>query len=283
MADHPHDSKEYRSLSARSVRTIDKVQGAVGNYFDHLSGYDGGGGLVKRGLLFGVAPAAVGAIAGLFMVPGGPSAPIDPDVSGSGLLNRTYAYQAYEAHNNTHYLLLRDQGRYELYQYVSGRSRDELISDYTVARQIVEDMVRLTGKTLAENTALFAHTDRVRVKMWQCDGLTEAAQDGGQVFRTEKSCSNVEGTGAGLREQYTLANAFWSRALVNMTAENYGPAAGNIHTLQPRAPDAFAPVSELAEKGGLIGLSLWFGIAGIGAGTTALRRRAAKSTVNRRP
>lgn len=283
MADHPHDSKEYRSLGARSVRAFDKVQGAVSTYFDHLSGYEGGGGLFKRGLIFGVAPTLVGTIVGLIMVPSGPSAPIDPDVSGNGLLNRTYAYQAYEAHNNTKYVLLRDQERYELYQYVHERSRIELVTDQAVARQIVEEMVRLTGTTLSGNTELFAKTVQTRVKMWQCDGLSEPVQsDTGIVYRTETSCDHVENTGSGLREQYTRANAFWSAALEHMSAENYGPQAASLRTLPPRDPEAFAPVSDMAKTGGLLGLGLWGGLAGLNAGAAGLRRRASNTQPGRR-
>ncbi len=276
MADHKHDSPEYRSAAARTVRAIDGAQNAGRDYFNHLSGHEGVGGFVKRGAIIGAASTVLGLGTFLVTVPGTPLPPADFDVSGHGLLNRAYAYQNYESMGDVGYLLLRDEGRYELYQWVRSRNRNELIEDPAIARQIISEMAALTQNTL--NTFDFDRTDSFKIKMYQCDTIYDPVMVDGETVRYEGSCPMVQVNGSSARAHYQRAATFWNGALESMTADNYGPAGDVPNVVRPETD---ASILEYVTGFALGGLAGWAGFAGIGAGVAGMRRRARQAPTKR--
>lgn len=277
MADNPHDSPSYRSASAKTVRLLDGGEAALREYVNHLAGKRGVAGLAGGAAVFGGLTFAAGALFAAITAPQEQAIPSDPDLSGKALLNRAYAYQSDGISNNSAYLLVRDNGRYELYQWIQSRERSELVTDFAIARQVVTDMAALTQNILRTET--FSNTSKEKIRMFGCETLFEAANDGNTTFRNEYSCPSYEGTGDQIRTQYQRAGQFWAEAQNQMSAANYGPEPSLVHTVTP-AEDGH--VLETATDVSLAGLAAWAGLAAFGTAVSGLRRRAGK-TAPRKP
>lgn len=272
MADHPHDSPEYRSASARAVRAMDGGQALLQEYARHMSGNKGLPGLAARAAVYCGATFTVAALYAAVTAPdSNQHIPRDGDLSGKALLNRTYAYQSDGVSQNSAYLLVNDRGRYELYQWIESRNRSELVTDFNIAHQIVRDMGALSQRTL--ETEDFSATDKKKIRMYGCDTLFEAATDGDVVYRAEESCPSYEGDGPQIKTQYERASAFWADAATHMNEANYGPAQNEIHQIQQVEDSG---VLETGGSAALLGFGVWAGLAGLGTAGANIRRRAAR-------
>lgn len=273
MADNDRDTPEFKSLSARIVRGIDGGQGALKSVWAQMTFGRGGATGAGIALILGAASAGGGFLMYQFQDPprgGITSAGIDADISGRGFMNRTYSFVP---HAETYFMLIRDEGRTELYQWSGERRRVELVEDFDLARQIVSEIAtkykeQIAGFNLDQGKRYqsdFYSCPTIENPIHLLSGINTRFYSGCEVL-DNKTVSEITAA-------YRQTQGFWEATLAQMAAETYGPGQ-NI--TQYVAPDTTGRTSYVEASGNVAEalFALWAGLGIAGAGVSGLRRRA---------
>ncbi len=278
MADNRRDTPEFNSLSAKAVRTIDTAENALHAYFKTLSFGKGVGGIALAATLATGSAGIIGG--GLYMfqdepVGGITNAGTDYDISGKGFMNRTYSFTK---HTETHFMLIRDEGRTELYQWNDERRRIEIVRDYALARQIVEEVSARYERQIAGfnlNADSRYSSDFMACSTIENPMLTPS----NATIRHYSGCTEVTDKSASqITTLYQQTQSFWQSTAAQMTPETYGPAADRVTRYV--APDDSGTQSafDLIGDAAMVTFAAWLGLGAAGAGISGLRRRAGRNT-----
>lgn len=277
MADKRTDSAWHNSKTAKTLRAIDASGRALSDYWQHLTLHRGARGAIGVSLALGVSSLALGTATSIATYEPDPNVKpisIDADISGKGLLNRAYGY---EKHGNSAYLLIHDEGRYQLYEWSAARERNEFIADFDIAKDIIGEISAAYTSSL--ETIDWNRSGDFNSEMYACSTIKDPVVDDGEIVRYEANCPVVKGDLDALKIHYERAEGFWSEAGESMTTDNYGHEDGLPKLVKPENNETSLSNSlNYAVDYGLAGLSGWLLLAGFGTGVSSLRRREEKHT-----
>jgi hypothetical protein len=203
-------------------------------------------------------------------------APLDTDISGDVYINRGYSVTA---NDGGHVMLTRDGGQYQLYNWSDERQRFEFISDSQIANSIVDDVIEKYESYIGSSNYNEAGTKMSTVQSsWirNCDTIQEpSSPEDSALIARHTSCTPLQTLGGKeFQEAYRDTLAFWKNADDQMNTDNYGHSGMTVHATQESDYSQIKPYGDYVINYGGTALALWFGAAALGAGATAVRRRA---------
>jgi hypothetical protein len=282
MASRHEDSKAYKSWEAKTARAADKIGGTLSSIWENMEYHPknsytywdrfsialvltiaAAGG---AGLEYAVSYEKEGSVT---------EAPTDFDLSGSSLASHAYSYKN---HEGEYYMLIRDEGRYELYAWNHAGRHPLLISNFHAAQSIINE---IDADTKIEIDTMDLSPEETHKGTFRtCDSIGEAFQkeDGG-ITRHYNSCPMVKDQSAEqLLEIYQENWDFWHEAAQNLTEASYGPLDQDITRYAEGEVTSTTEYKDLALRNALIGFGGWLSLGMAGASLSGVRRRAEKKT-----
>lgn len=275
MASNYKDSKAYNSWESRTIRAIDGASTGLRSIWRHMALKEGLP--VRLGLASVITAGSLG-IGGIEYavqdgpIGGTPTPAVDYDLSGDGLMARSYSYMNHEGAN---YFLMHDVDHYELYQWNAERRTIDLIA-YPIARDIIAE-ISTDIRGIIDDFNLNSNR-QYRGYFMTCDIIREPAERAdGSYFRPYEGCQYVNDKSVSeITEIYEDNWAFWNNATEQMTAENYGINEAIATHYQQGDSSHVQSYWEKTDDNLAGGFGGWLAIGMAGAGISGIRRRAAR-------
>lgn len=283
-----HDPFE-RTLNGRIASAADKASHLKKEFLEHSGFRKKNGRMSLRGPAFIMAVLAIGPTIGVTTddpipeIPH-PSTIMDENLAGAHNDLRSYVYT--EIGQQAAYVLLQEEGRYELYTSPntspgSFSTSFSLVSDAALATDIIENYIipNLSAGEVHEEARGFTGYDHLEF----CPILSEPflGEEDGLIDRIITCNPYAENTDEWVEDKLDNNQAFWQHAAENITVTNYGFSADEI---EARALEQENAPNTPLEQGFLYSMYLLLagaGAAGIGAVTSNARRKRDEHYANK--